>query len=186
MHRGRQRLNARILRERDEPQRGARLNYYYQQALIWHRKAAEQGYAESQYNLGVMYANVQGVPQDDKQALSWFRKAADQGYADSQYNLGVMYANGQGAPQNLIEAVFWFRKAAEQGVTRAHFNLGIMYDEGLGVPKDDQQAYFWFLLASVNGDEISVKNRDLVENRLTPQQRSAAQTDARNWQPTKQ
>ena len=36
----------------------------YAQAAAWYRKAADQGYAGAQYNLGVMYANGQGVPQD--------------------------------------------------------------------------------------------------------------------------
>ena len=43
------------------------------------RKAAEQGYAAAQYNLGLMYEYGQGVPQDYREALVWYRKAADQG-----------------------------------------------------------------------------------------------------------
>jgi len=45
------------------------------------RKAAEQGDAEAQYNLGVRYANGEGVPEDYKEAVKWFRKAAEQGFA---------------------------------------------------------------------------------------------------------
>jgi uncharacterized protein len=48
------------------------------------------------FDLGAMYANGQGVPQDYAEAVSWFRKAADQGVAAGQYNLGVMYRDGQG------------------------------------------------------------------------------------------
>ena len=36
---------------------------------------AKKGDAEAQYNLGAMYANGQGVPQDYKEALKWFRLA---------------------------------------------------------------------------------------------------------------
>jgi len=43
--------------------------------------AAEQGDAEAQYNLGVRYANGEGVPEDYKEAVKWFRKAAEQGFA---------------------------------------------------------------------------------------------------------
>ena len=60
------------------------------------RVRAEAGDAEAQYALGVMYANGQGVPQDDTEAGRWYRLAADQGLAEAQYNLGVMYANGNG------------------------------------------------------------------------------------------
>ena len=52
-------------------------------------QAAEQGFAAAQYNLGLMYANGQGVHQDDAQAVRWYRKAAEQGYAKAQYNLGL-------------------------------------------------------------------------------------------------
>lgn len=35
------------------------------------RLAAAQGYAKAQYNLGVMYDNGQGVPQDYAEAVRW-------------------------------------------------------------------------------------------------------------------
>jgi len=45
----------------------------------WYRKAAEQGYAGAQYNLGVTYAIDQGVKQDVVEAVRLCRKAAEQG-----------------------------------------------------------------------------------------------------------
>jgi len=45
----------------------------------WYRKAAEQGFAKAQYNLGVKYANGQGVKRDHAEAVRWYRKAAEQG-----------------------------------------------------------------------------------------------------------
>lgn len=118
-------------------------------------------------------------------ALKLWRPLATGGNASAQYNLGFMYANGQGVPKDDQQAVYWYRKAADQGDEFAQFNLGVRYFKGRGVPKDDQQAYFWWLLASVGGDADSVKNRDLIESRLTPLQRAAAQADARNWKPSK-
>ncbi len=56
------------------------------------QKAAEQGDAMAQFNLGVMYNTGRGVAQDYKQAVAWFRKAAEQGDAMAQFNLGLMYA----------------------------------------------------------------------------------------------
>ena len=76
---------------------------------------AEQGNAVAQYNLGVMYENGRGVPQDDKTAVKWYRLSAEQGDAGAQSNLGVMYGNGQGVPQDDKTAVKWHRLAAEQG-----------------------------------------------------------------------
>ena len=85
----------------------------------WYRKAAEEGDADSQYNLGWMYKNGRGVEKDDKKAVKWVRKAAEQGIADAEYNLGVSYAEGSGIEQDDKEAAKWYRKAAEQGDERA-------------------------------------------------------------------
>ena len=82
----------------------------YTQAVKWYRKAAEQGDAYAQNNLGVCYKNGQGVTQDYYEAVKWYRKAAEQGHARAQFNLGVCYKNGQGVTQDYYEAVKWYRK----------------------------------------------------------------------------
>jgi hypothetical protein len=115
------------------------------------RALAEQGYADAQYNLGIMYADGRGVPQDDAEALRWWRLAAEQGGAEAQYNLGNMYADGRGVPQDDAEALRWWRLAAEQGGAEAQFNLGIMYADGRGVPQDDVEAVRWYRLAAEQG-----------------------------------
>ena len=153
------------------------------QALVWSRKAAEQGNALAQGNLGMIYVKGEGVPKDAAQAVAWFRKAAEQGVASAQYNLGVMYVNGEGIPKDVARAAAWFRKAAEQGNASAQYNLGLMYLKGEGVPRDERSAYFWWLLASAGGNQGAVGDRDIVERRMLPQQRAAAQEDARNWKP---
>ena len=50
----------------------------YATALREWTPLAEQGYASAQYNLGQMYRNGQGVPQNDKTAVKWYRLAAEQ------------------------------------------------------------------------------------------------------------
>ena len=75
--------------------------------MKWYRKAAEQGYAEAQFVLGVMHTQGQGVPQDAQAAVKWFRKAAKQGDAEAQFRLSAMYRNGQGVPQDFIRAHMW-------------------------------------------------------------------------------
>jgi TPR repeat protein len=52
------------------------------------RPLAEQGDADAQYRLGVLYANGYGVPKDYVQARQWYEKAAAQGNTIAQYNLG--------------------------------------------------------------------------------------------------
>ena len=139
----------------------------YVQAMQWFRKAAGQGNATAQFNLGVMYANGRGVPQDYVEALIWYRLAADHGDAAAQNNLGEMYKKGQGVPQNYAEAAKWYRKAADQGNTVGQFNLGEMYAKGRGVAKDATQAREWFGLAAQQGQPNAI--RWLAQNPRQPQ-----------------
>jgi len=74
------------------------------------KKLAESGDVEAQFNLGFMYDQGQGVPQNYSKAIKWYRKAADQGHVDAQYFLGTMYVQGQGVPLNYAEATKWLKK----------------------------------------------------------------------------
>src|SRR5260370_31702230 len=53
--------------------------------------AADQGNALAQHNLGFMYQNGRGVPQDNAAAIGWYRKAAGRRYAPPQANLRLLY-----------------------------------------------------------------------------------------------
>jgi uncharacterized protein len=77
----------------------------YTQAVELYRKAAEQGLAKAQFNLGYCYARGLGDNQDYAKALEWYLKAAEQGYAGAQYNLGDCYAKGLGVNQDYAQAV---------------------------------------------------------------------------------
>ena len=99
-----------------------------QKRYRWYRIAADQGYARAQTNLGNMYSNGEGVPENDAEAVRWYRLAAGQGHARAQYNLGVKYANGEGVPQNNVRAYVWLSVAAAQGNESARGNRDIMAD----------------------------------------------------------
>ncbi len=86
----------------------------YETALRELRPLANQGNAEAQFNLGVMYDKGEGVPQDDTEAVKWYRKAAEQGYAEAQYSLGLMYVKGWGVPQGHVRTHMWFNLAASR------------------------------------------------------------------------
>ncbi|MFU2419170.1 MAG: tetratricopeptide repeat protein [Bacteroidota bacterium] len=62
--------------------------------------AAEQGFADAQCNLGLMYDYGSGVEVSNEKAVEWYLKAEEQGLADAQNNLGVMYKNGRGVEQS--------------------------------------------------------------------------------------
>ena len=67
------------------------------------RELAEQGDAAAQSDLGYVYWQGRGVPQNYIEAVRWFHLAADQGHPDAQYGLGFAYKTGQGAPRNDAE-----------------------------------------------------------------------------------
>ena len=88
----------------------------YAKALTLCRTSAGKGDATGEANLGLMYAQGQGVEEDFSVAVKWFRKAAEQGEPRAQNGLGMMYRQGVGGvAQDEVQAAEWFRKAAEAG-----------------------------------------------------------------------
>ena len=154
----------------------------YATALRLWRPLADRGNASAQHNLGVMYSNGHGVPQDYIEAVKWYRKAAEQGFADAQFNLGNIYLNGRGVPQDYAEAVKWYRLAADQGNADAQINLGLMYANGQGVPQNFVRAHMWFNLSVTKGNKNAAKYRDLAAGRMTPEQLAQAQEMTRKCQ----
>jgi uncharacterized protein len=123
----------------------------YQGALTLLQPLADQGVAEAQNQLALMYQLGKGVAQDDKQAVAWFTKSAQKGYAEAQSHLGFMYFEGRGIRHDNHLAVEWYQKAADQGLASAQNHLGFMYHEGLGVKKDNRQAVDWYQKAADQG-----------------------------------
>ncbi len=148
-------------------------------ALKEWKPLAEEGNAAAQNNLGLMYDNGWGVPQDYKESVYWYRLAVEQGYEVAQYNLGLMYEKGKGVPQDDKEAVRLYRLAAEQGYADAQGNLGVMYVFGKGVTKDFVYAHMWGNIALMNGNERGELVRGHVAEKMTSSQIEEAQLLAR-------
>ena len=103
----------------------------YATALREWRTLAEQGHANAQYYLGVLYDFQKGVPQEFAMAREWYEKAAAQGHAGAQNNLGGPYEFGHGVKRNDV--------------------LAYMYSIAAAHPADDE----WRDLAAENRDEIA-------------------------------
>lgn len=143
----------------------------YAEAAKWYRKAAEQGLATAQYDLGFMYYKGRGVPRHYSEAFKWYRKAAEQGHAGAQCYLAYMYQGGLGVQLDYAEAIKWNLKAAEQGNASAHYNLGFMYDSGQGLPQDYAEASKWYRKAAELGNpyaQISLGSK-YVDGQGVPQ-----------------
>jgi hypothetical protein len=124
----------------------------YGDAMRWFRRAAHQGSARAEDQIGNMYELARGVPEDMRQAMVWYRKAADQGYAPAEVDIGILYANGWGVPMDEKRALGWYRKAAEQGYAQADEFVGIAYANGLGVAPNFAEARSWLDKAVAGGD----------------------------------
>ena len=157
----------------------------YATALSEWRPLAENGDAQAQLHLGMLYHQGQGVLQDYTAARQWYEKAAAQGYPMAQYSLGLLYDNGDGVPQNYAKARQWYEKAAARGYAMAQTNLGVLYAHGRGVPQDEVWAYMWYSLAAEQStdprDTLAADRRDNVARRMTPAQVAQAQKLAREW-----
>ena len=151
------------------------------EAASWYRKAAEQGHAEAQHNLGIFYSTGIGVKEDLVQAASWYRKAAEQGFAKAQLKLGFLYSNGLGVPKDFVQATSWYRKSAEQGDAEAQYNLGLSYAKGEGVPKDEIEAYAYWNLAGIT-NEAARKFLGLLEDTMSQEARLLGQQRTRQLQ----
>jgi TPR repeat protein len=95
-------------------------------AINWFRLAAEQGYGQAQYNLGLMHMRGEGVPLNDQEAVRWYRLAAEQRISGAQSNLGLMYERGQGVEQDYVEAHKWFNIAGVNGNETGRKNADIL------------------------------------------------------------
>lgn len=90
-----------------------------EEGVAWYVKAANQGSAEAQNKLGLLF----NLTKDFHQASYWFRKAALLGFPDAEFNLAVMYEKGEGVNSDPSQAVLWYRRAAAAGHERAKKHL---------------------------------------------------------------
>ncbi len=148
---------------------------------LW-KLSAENGNAEAQHNLGLLYHVGQGVTQNYAEAVKWYRLAAAQGNADAQIMVSAMYYSGEGVTQNYAEAMKWYRLSAAQGNADAQNGLGLMYYKGQGVTEDRAEAVKLWKLSAAQGNALAqnilgVFERDerdarIAYNKFMEQQRS--------------
>jgi TPR repeat protein len=87
---------------------------YVTAAKEW-RPEADDGDAPCQYNVGLLYLDGHGVPQDHAEAAKWFKRSAEQGYTEAQHELGAMYASGLGLKRDYVQAFKWMNICAAKG-----------------------------------------------------------------------
>lgn len=93
------------------------------QATIELLKAAEQGMAAAQNEIGQLYENGDGVVKNETQAFEWYDKAAKQGFAKAMWSVGQCYKNAVGVKRDYAIALDWMAEAATVGYQKSFLRL---------------------------------------------------------------
>lgn len=138
----------------------------------WFLKAAQNGYAPAQFQIGYHYLHGVHVEMDYFQAYKWFMLSAIQGYPCSQNSLGIMYLrrqvkleewltqisegtdelyNGYDLEKNQRIGYRWLMKSARQKHPSGLYNLAGMYLHGVYVDKDEKLAISMYRIANEIG-----------------------------------
>ncbi|QXO72613.1 tetratricopeptide repeat protein [Morganella morganii] len=78
-----------------------------------------------QLQIGLLYEEGIGFPQNYVFARYWFEKAAEQNNADALFYLGSYYIHGSGVEKNKEKGLSLYKKASELGSPRAMNNLAL-------------------------------------------------------------
>ncbi|NOT84979.1 MAG: sel1 repeat family protein [Methylococcaceae bacterium] len=116
------------------------------EALVWFEKAANQGYAAAQVQMGMLYKTGLYVEQNRDVADSWFTKAANKGDRYAQYRLARQFI-----PRDLNKASNLLESSAKQGYGSAQNDLCNFFQEGIGVIPDIDKAKYWCQKAMLKG-----------------------------------
>ena len=101
----------------------------YATALKEWEPLAKAGGSAAQFNLGLLYYDGKGVPQDFAEAARWFLKSADHGYVSAERNLGNMYAVGKGVKLDYVQAYKWLSLCASTGEEKCAAQRDLVADK---------------------------------------------------------
>ena len=119
-------------------------------ALI--RRAAENGFAQAQYLLGLcLYSGAGGVPEDPAEAFKWFEAAAAQKVLPARIFVGFCYYQGRGVAEDRAAAFRNFEQAAAEGSAIGQIWLAHCYALGEGVEANGGLARDWAMKAWQQG-----------------------------------
>lgn len=129
--------------------RGWNVDIDYEKAVMWYKKAAENGSERAIYNLGLCYGDGLGVEQDIPRAFEFYKKAADMGFPDAIYKIGLFYLEGLLVEPDQEKAFHYIKQAADLGlIPSALHDTGVCYANGMGVEQDIKTARHYFSRAA--------------------------------------
>ena len=116
---------------------------------------ANQGDAQTEFQIGLAYQLGNGVAPNAEEAAKWDERAAAQNLPGAEVNLGALYEFGDGVPQDSARALALYQQAADQGDRGGERALGTAYEQGKIVARDDTKASEWLLRAAKQGDKLA-------------------------------
>jgi TPR repeat protein len=125
----------------------------YTKAIDWFRLGAAKDHSLSQFQIGYIYDNGQGLSADYNLAMEWYLKAHNNGNTDAANNIGCLYDSGYGDTKDYKLALKWFLEAANKADSCSQYNVGSYYENGCGVETDKQYALEWFEKSDKQGYE---------------------------------
>lgn len=125
----------------------------YSQSYALMEKAADQGFLEANYYLGMMSFHGEGVDQDYEKSRELFEKMIDETKnADALFYLATIYDEGLGIQQDQEKSFSLYKRAAALKHSDSTYNVGFMYHHGEFVEKDEVEAQKWYDKACDLGD----------------------------------
>jgi TPR repeat protein len=119
----------------------------FDEAAQCFRKAADQGHAGAQLQLGVLCETGQGVPQNFHEAMFWYRRAATNEELHANCRIAALYHYGKGVPEDLDEAARLYRVEAGKDCFPSQFNLAVLLEGKGGI----EEALPWYRRAAEGG-----------------------------------
>ncbi len=171
---------------------GFHVQRYIFTAIDWLLKAANKGYSDSQYMLGMIYETLGEDSNQTEKAIPFYEKAAAQDHPYAQYALAMIalteedyqkaefylekaaiqqYALAAYSLAKLLherdskhplKAFEWFMIAAKQGHTEACYYVGNYYQYGKGVPINLDEAMNWYQKAALEKDKDALYHLALL------------------------
>ena len=104
-----------------------------------YRVTANHGHAGSQFYIGVMLLNGQGISRDSKQGMRWLNLAAEKCYAPAMAQLGEIYWRGELQSQDHARGLMWYNLASESAQEEANPEIFDRYEELYLTASDEER-----------------------------------------------
>jgi TPR repeat protein len=152
----------------------------YADALQLFTTDAAKGNSEAQYWLGYMNELGLGTSRNLQKAITLYQQAASKNVVAAELRLGDLYLHGNYIPPDPGSAKSYLERAAYQGEPRAAMLLGQMYEKGLGTTPDHIKAYAWSEVATIEGNQLAIQERDASRGQLDAKDQVAAINQAKD------